>query len=126
MKIPSILLILLAMMTPCFGQEFHLTARAWQPLNIPREAYLDSIEGICRFTAKHLGPDGEVIDPILKREHQYSTPYFAFAVGLLVHEGRCRDLLSDGVRAMDHATACFAKGSAGSAHQPRGIFLPSS
>src|SRR4051812_23438110 len=84
--------------------QFHLTARPWRPLNISRDAYLESIEAICRFTAQHLGPDGEVIDPLLKREHQYSTPYFAFAVGTLVHAGRAKDLLPLGVRAMDHAT----------------------
>ena len=60
---------------------FHLDARPWRPLNTPRDAYLDCVEGICRFTTKHLGPSGEVIDPFLKREHQYSTPYFAFAIG---------------------------------------------
>jgi hypothetical protein len=90
--------------------DFHLTARPWQPLNISREAYLDSIEGICRFTVKHLGPRGEVIDPFLKREHQYSTPYFAFAVGTLVKAGRAKDLLPHGVAAMEHATNCVAGG----------------
>jgi len=51
-----------------------------------------------------------VIDPFLHREHQYSTPYFAFAVGALHPRRRAGDLLSNGVRAMDHATECFAKG----------------
>jgi hypothetical protein len=93
-------------------------------LNTPRNAYLDSVEGICRFTAKHLGPDGEVIDPFLKREHQYSTPYFAFAVGTLAHAGRAKDLLPHGIAAMDHATACFAKGAEGIPDNHGEFFVP--
>jgi len=92
---------------------FHLTARPWKPLNIPRESYLDAIEGVCRFTVRHQDARGAVIDAFLHREHQYSTPYFAFAVGALIHAGRAKDILEKGVRAMDHATECFAKGNAG-------------
>lgn len=113
MKVATFL-IALSFAAFCLAQQppavqFHLTARPWKPLKIPRDAYLDSIEGICRFTAKHLGPDGEVIDPLLKREHQYSTPYFAVAVGTLVRAGRAKDVLPAGVAAMDHATACVAE-----------------
>ncbi|EDY20766.1 conserved hypothetical protein [Chthoniobacter flavus Ellin428] len=92
--------------------QFHLTARPWQPLRISRDQYLDAIEGICRFTVQHQDAHGAVIDPFLHREHQYSTPYFAFAVGTLIHAGRAADLLDNGVRAMDRATECFAKGDA--------------
>jgi hypothetical protein len=92
---------------------FHLTARPWKPLTISDKDYLDVIEGVCRFTAQHQDAGGAVIDPFLHREHQYSTPYFAFAVATLVHAGRGGDLLDRGVRAMDHATECFARGSAG-------------
>ncbi|MFI5378858.1 MAG: hypothetical protein ACHRHE_06155 [Tepidisphaerales bacterium] len=105
-------------------QPFHLTARPWKPLNIPREAYLDAIEGICRFTIQHQDAGGAVVDPFLHREHQYSTPYFAFAVGALIHAGRAPDLLDHGVRAMDHATRCFAKGSAGIPDQHGEFFIP--
>src|SRR5262245_42078223 len=71
--------------------RWRLTARQWRQLAIQREAYLDAIEGVCRFTAKHQDHRGAVIDPFLKREHQYSTPYFAFAVGTLVSAGRAKD-----------------------------------
>src|SRR5262249_39493510 len=93
--------------------RWRLTARPWRSLAIPRSAYLDAIEGVCRFTTKYQDQSGAVIDPFLKREHQYSTPYFAFAVGALVSAGRAPDLLQSGVRAMDHSTACFAHGRAG-------------
>src|SRR4051794_21386144 len=95
------------------ASPFHLSARPWRPLSTPRSQYLDAIEGICRFTVKHQDASGAVIDAFLHREHQYSTPYFAFAVGLLVREGRAADLLEPGSRAMDHATARFARGNAG-------------
>ena len=76
---------------------FHLTARPWKPLDMPREEYLDAIEGVCRFTVRHQDARGAVIDAFLRREHQYSTPYFAFAVGTLIHAGRADDLLDHGV-----------------------------
>src|SRR5438309_7748543 len=92
---------------------FHLTARPWKPLGISREKYLEAVEGICRFTVQHQDARGAVIDPFLHREHQYSTPYFAVAVGALVRAGRAGDLLDAGVRDTDHATEGFAKGHAG-------------
>jgi len=125
--IPPLLVLILT--TTSFAQhlpttEFHLTARPWHALNIPRDSYLDSVEGICRFTAQHQNPDGAIIDPFLKREHQYSTPYFAVAVGTLVRAGRAKDLLDHGIRAMDHATACFAKGSKGIPDNHGEFFIP--
>ena len=90
---------------------FHLTARPWKSLQIPREQYLDVIEGICRVAQRHQSKQGAIVDPYLKREHQYSTPYYAFAVGTLLHAGRAKDLQESGIRAMDHATTSFAGGS---------------
>jgi len=104
-------------------QPFHLTARPWKPLKISVKDYLDAVEGICRFTAQHEDARGAVIDPFLHREHQYSTPYFAVAVGALLHAGRANDLLEAGVRAMDHATEGFAKGHAGITDRHSEFFL---
>jgi len=98
----------------CLPQvPYHLTARPWRPLDIPPDAYLDVIEQLCHFSARYQEQGGAIIDPLLKREHQYATPYFAFAVGALLHAGRGHDLLQSGVRAMDHATACVARGHSG-------------
>ncbi len=93
--------------------RYHLTARPWSPLATERSAFLDAIEGVCRFSVKYQDKSGAIIDPFLHREHQYATPYFAYAVGVLVQAGRARDLLPNGVRAMDHATECVSKGRAG-------------
>jgi hypothetical protein len=90
---------------------WHLTARPWQAREVPKDRYLDVIEGICRFTTKHQDERGAVIDAFLGREHQYSTPYFAHAVGVLLKAGRGKDLLDAGARAMDHSTRCFEGGS---------------
>src|SRR5581483_3647877 len=95
---------------PVVRTGYHLTGRPWKPLEIPRERYLDTVEGVCRFSSRHQNAEGAIIDPFLKREHQYATPYFAHAVGTLVAVGRARDLLPYGVKAMEHATACFGGG----------------
>jgi hypothetical protein len=95
---------------PIVRTGYHLTARPWKPLGIQREKYLEAIEGVCRFTARHQDGRGAIIDPFLKREHQYATPYFAHAVGTLISTGKARDLWPSGVKAMEHATTCFAGG----------------
>jgi hypothetical protein len=89
---------------------YHLTAHPWSPLKIPKEQYLDAVEGICRFSIKHQREDGAIVDPIEHRELQYSTPYFAYAVGTLVRAGRAMDLLPNGVSAMEHSTSQFEHG----------------
>lgn len=108
---------------PLVTTGYHLTARPWKPLAIPRDRYLDAIEGACRFTIRHQNADGAVIDPFLHREHQYATPYFAHAVGTLVSAGRARDLLPNGIRAMEHATACFAGGQPAIPDQHGNFFI---
>jgi hypothetical protein len=97
--------------SPIARTGYHLTARPWKPLAIPKEQYLDVIEGVCRFSIRHQNAEGAIIDPFLRREHQYATPYFAHAAGALIHAGRAGDLLPYGVKAMDHATRCFAGGN---------------
>ena len=91
---------------------YHLTARPWRPLGTPKPSYLDVVEMLCRFVVDYQDERGAIVDPLLEREHQYSTPYFAYAVGALVHAGRATDLLEHGIKAMDHATGCLAKGHA--------------
>lgn len=91
--------------------RFHLTATPWRPDTTRVGDILSAVEGVCRFTARHQDEAGAVIDPFLKREHQYSTPYFAAAVGTLMHFDRARELWPAGIRAMEHATRCLAGGS---------------
>lgn len=91
--------------------KYHLTAKPWHPLNIPREAYLDQVEGIVREVATFQNKHGAIIDPHRRNEVQYSTPYFAFAVGTLISSGRAADLLDEGVAAMNSATGKIARGA---------------
>jgi hypothetical protein len=107
----AILLLLLFSGVAALAGEYHLTARPWKPLRIPVSQYLEVIEGECRFAMRHQNAEGAIIDPFLQREHQYATPYFAYAAGTVVHAGRGgRDILAAGVRAMEHATKAFATG----------------
>ncbi len=116
---PTKFLLSLALLLPsgaiAFGQavvrtDFHLTAYPWKPLEIPSSRYLEAIEGICRFSARQQNAEGAIVDPFLHREHQYATPYFAYAVGTLLAAGRAPDLAQNGVRAMEHATGNFSGG----------------
>ncbi len=118
--IALILLLLRLFVLPCKAQDlpstlpslgFHLTYHDWQEKNIPRTDYLKLVEGICRVARQHQSEEGAIIDPYLQREHQYSTPYYAFALGTLIHSGEANDLLASGIRAMEHATSDFAEGS---------------
>jgi len=104
--------------------RYHLTARPWKPLAIPREAYLNVIEGICRFSIRHQNEQGAIIDPFLKREHQYSTPYFALAAGVLLDAGRASDLKPAAIRAMEHATRSFSGGSEAIPDEHGEFFIP--
>ncbi len=91
--------------------NYHLTARPWRPLATPREAYLDAAEGVFRFLAAHQDPlTGAIVDPYLRREHFYATPYFAFTGAALLSEGRAADMADRVAAAMERATACLVKG----------------
>ncbi len=93
------------------AMNYHLTARPWTPIELDRQRILEVIEGLCRFSARHQAEDGAIVDPFLNREHQYATPYFAHAVGTLIHAGQADDLVQHGVLAMDHATGAVAGGN---------------
>lgn len=108
---------------PVISTGYHLPARPWKPLAIPKDRYLDVIEGVCRYSIRHQDAEGAIIDPFLQREHQYATPYFAYATATLIHAGRARDLLASGVKAMDHATKCFAGGNRAIPDQHGNFFI---
>jgi hypothetical protein len=107
-----------------FATRFHLAAHPWQPLRIPADRYLDTIEGLCRFSIQHQNSTGAIIDPFLHHEHQYATPYFAYAVGTLMSAGRAKDLLPHGIAAMEHATRLFAGGRDAIPQRHGEFFLP--
>jgi hypothetical protein len=89
-------------------QDFHLTARPWAPLNLPRDQYLRNAEGVARAMVMYEDASGAIIDPVRMREFQYATPFFIYAGAALVDTGRAPDLLAATVRAMDHSSAQIA------------------
>jgi hypothetical protein len=103
---------LLASVMGVSGQSptYRLPVRAWRAAPADHEAILETLDGLCRFSARHQDASGAVIDVYLHREVQYSTPYFAYAVGTLVKAGHSRDLLAHGIAAMEHSTNQFAQG----------------
>ena len=103
--------------------RWHLAAHPWIPLDTPRTDPLDKVGDIIAALAPlqywnaadpgdvQDGGDaqnGSLIDPFNLREHQYATPYFAFAVATAVSAGRQAALLEAGARALDHSTADIA------------------
>ncbi len=119
----AVSLLAAAAPSPIVRTGYHLTARPWKPLAIPSGQYLDAIEGVCRYSIRHQDAEGAIVDPFVKREYQYATPYFAYAAGTLIHAGRAADLLPYGVKAMDHATKCFAAGNSAIPDQHGNFFI---
>lgn len=92
-------------------QVFHLSAKPWEKSVVDKDDFLNLIEATCEVMAHNQNPSGAIIDPYLKREHQYSTPYFAFGVGVLLEAGQGKHLKDAGIKAMEHSTLAFSKGS---------------
>jgi hypothetical protein len=91
--------------------SYHLTPNPWKPLNISKNIYLDKVENIARRIAKFQSSNGAIIDPYADGEKQYTTPYFANAVATLISAGRAKDLLDEGILAMNKATQDVAEGA---------------
>lgn len=90
--------------------RYHLTSPDWKPLNTPRTHYLDAVKGMAVVAQRFQNNEGAIIDPYLHLEHQYATPYYAFAVGALVNSGHSPEHLSSGVKAMEKALIDFSNG----------------
>ena len=91
--------------------KYHLTSSNWSPLNTSVDSYLDAAEGMVRTMYQFQNTEGAIIDPYLNKEHQYTTPYYAFSVGALIHTGRAKDLINSGVIAMEKSLTDFSKGN---------------
>lgn len=103
--------------------SFHLTATPWTPEEYSTAKILQTVEEVCRVVASFQDERGAIVDPYLKREHQYSTPYFAFAVGVLIDADLATDLLPAGIAAMEHSTKCFGEGWKGIPDQHGEFFI---
>lgn len=102
---------------------FHLTAKPWSPLPTSKDDIINVIESACLIMAMHQDQHGAIVDPYLKREHQYTTPYFAFAVGTLLAAGKGDELLEAGIMAMEHSTSQIMRGSKAIADEHGEFFI---
>ncbi|WP_162418807.1 hypothetical protein [Cyclobacterium roseum] len=90
---------------------FQLTAPGWEESQLEKTEMLEVIAATCQVMARQQNEVGAIIDPYLDREHQYATPYFAFAVGVLLDAGVGLELKEAGIQAMEHSTMNFSKGT---------------
>jgi len=74
----------------------------WQPSKVDRNLYLDLAERICRNAAPWVDERGAVIDPVIHKEWQQTTPRFVATGAILLYFGRCEDLREVIFRAMDY------------------------
>jgi hypothetical protein len=98
--------------------------RAWKPTGLTRASFLDPLERGVRAMALLQNEQGAIIDPWMRREFQYATPYFAHALGLLLKSGRAADLRTAGLRAMEHSTRSFAGGAAAIPDRHGEFYIP--
>lgn len=87
------------------------------PTGLGRADYLKLIAGEIDFWKQHQDAGGAIIDPYMKREHQYSTPAFADAAAALVKWSNRRDLVEPAAKALDWSTARLADRKAADGHE---------
>src|SRR6185295_18127400 len=69
---------------PAALRDFHLTARPWTALALPRARFLDRAQAVVQSIVQYQDASGAIIDPDKHQEWQYATPFFAEAVATLV------------------------------------------
>ncbi|MGC4032776.1 MAG: hypothetical protein QM754_13795 [Tepidisphaeraceae bacterium] len=79
-------------------------------VGLTKSDLLSRLESAVRAISKYQNSSGAIIDPVMNREVQYSTPYYAYAASTLIANGLATDLLSSAVSAMNWATASYSKG----------------
>lgn len=71
----------------------------FKPTGLTKKDYLSLMAGNVDFWKHHQNAEGAIIDPVEKKERQYSTPTFACAAAMLVREAGRDDLLDPATRA---------------------------
>ncbi len=94
-------------------QQSHM--EGFKPTGYTRADYLPVIDSIARGMGAHQNAAGRIIDPVLNREHQYSTPAYAHAVAVLFKSGYLpmtdTAMLNSGIRAMDASVTTMLPGN---------------
>lgn len=92
-------------------------ATEFQPTGLNRGDYLRLIQSEIDFWKRHQNKDGAIIDPYMKREHQYSTPAFAHAAAALVTWDNRKDLLEPAAKALDWSVQSLRNRTAADGHE---------
>lgn len=82
----------------------------WKASGLDRQSYLDLAEPIVRMAAGWIDAAGAVIDPVLQQEWGQTSPRFASSAAVLIHFGRCYDLLDHTCRVMERCCRLLATG----------------
>ena len=80
----------------------------WTPSGMSRHDYLGIMEPAVVEAAGWLDAQGALIDPVIKSEWRQTTPRFAASAAVLLHFGRCAELMEPAFRAMSHCCAKLA------------------
>jgi hypothetical protein len=84
----------------------------FQPTGLTRSNYLTIVYHQVRALQQHVRPDGDLIDPVDKK-NQFAPPCYAHSVATLVASGYTKDpaLLESGMKAMDFSVQSLQKGA---------------
>ena len=80
---------------------------SWRSSTLSREFYLDLVEAVVRHAEPWVDAEGAVIDPVLQREYNQSSPRFASSCAALLRFGRCREFREKLFHVMDHCCAAL-------------------
>lgn len=85
---------------------------SFRPTGLTRSNYLAIVERQVRALQQHVRPDGDLIDPVDKK-NQFAPPCYAHSVATLVASGYTKDpaLLESGMKAMDFSVQSLQKGA---------------
>jgi len=76
----------------------------WKPTCTTRDLYAELSEPIVKKAVEWQDDTGRIIDPILEVETSTATPRFVGALGFLIREGRCLDLVDVCAKSMTVAS----------------------
>lgn len=85
---------------------------------LTRKDYLDVIASQVKAMRKCQDPAGRIIDPMIKKEMQYSTPCYAHCVAVLARAGYpiSKELIQSGMKALDVSLEALTQAKAASGH----------
>lgn len=87
------------------------------PSGVSQIDYLNTIKDGVLYFKKYQVKSGAIIDPHLKTEFQYSTPFYAYCAALISKEFNDPSLLQSSILAFEHALNALITQSAATQHE---------